>query len=96
MQATRVSVLSQVALPPAMEASRKLAANKPPRLPNGADHQLPRGVLTQDDEAEPDRPAQQRVVGVEGGTWAAEEPSGKHADAHQQAEQAQLADGDLR
>ena len=34
------------------------AATKPPWLPDGANHQLPADLLTQDGEAEPNRPAQ--------------------------------------
>jgi hypothetical protein len=93
VQATRVSVLSRVALPPAMRSSRKLARHlgvaglveggevlavgnchaaapgKPSRLPDGANHQLPPDILTEDGEAEPNRPAEQRLVGVDAGTW---------------------------
>jgi hypothetical protein len=52
--------------------------------------------LAEDGEAEPNRPTQQPLVGIKTGAWAAEEPSRKHPEAHQQAEQAQLAHGDLR
>jgi hypothetical protein len=57
--------------------SAAAAAGKPPWLPDGANHQLPLGVLTEDGEAEPNRPAQQRLVGSEAGMGAAEEPSGE-------------------
>ena len=71
------------------------AAGKPPWLPDGANHQLPPDILTEDGEAEPNRPAEQRLVGIEAGTWAADEPPRKHPDAHQHPEHTQLARGDL-
>src|SRR4029453_6515520 len=64
------------------------APGKPPRLPDGANHQLPPDILTEDGEAEPNRPSEQRLVSVEAGTWTAGESSRKRTDAHQHAEHA--------
>src|SRR4029450_1626604 len=55
------------------------AAQQPPRLPDGANHQLPPDILTEDGEAEPNRPTEQRLLGIEAGTWAADEPPRKNA-----------------
>jgi hypothetical protein len=71
------------------------AARKPPWLPNGADHELPPGLPTEDGEAGSNRPAEQRLARVKASTWAAKEPSGKPTGAHQQAKQAHLTRGDL-
>jgi hypothetical protein len=74
------------------------AMPRPPASRHGcpmAPNQLPPDILTEDGEAEANRPAEQRLVGIAASTWAADEPSGKHTDAHQHTEHAQLARGDL-
>jgi hypothetical protein len=72
-----------------------VAAGESPRLPDGANHQLPPDILTENGEAEPNRPAEQQLLGIEASTWAADQPPWKHTDAHQHAEHTQLARGDL-